>query len=292
MNPQIRPVCDPAYGGNTSNVQCLGAKSTRLMDYAFQTAGTALGDPTLTAGRFNKIYEYSTNNRSMYDGVNLQLRKRVSHRVMFQVNDTISWSRSWGGFPVASYGGSGLAITPQQQFAPNEFARTNFDERNRFVFSGIFDLRGGFQVSPVFQASSARPYSFLAAPNDIVGDGRRIVDRVCVGSTLSTPIETPGCTMIKPNTLTGKAFIQMNLRASKRFNINERARVFVFAEFFNLFNRANFCNSYEEDATDPNFNKPQAFCAGPSNAAFGGVSGYTAFAVQSLHTQMGLRFEF
>jgi hypothetical protein len=251
-----------------------------------------LGDPTLTAGRFNKIYEYSTNNRSMYDGVNLQLRKRVSHRVMFQVNDTISWSRSWGGFPVASYGGSGLAVTPQQQFAPNQFARTNFDERNRFVFSGIFDLHGGFQVSPVFQASSARPYSFLGAPNDIDGDGRHIIDGVCQGSTLSAPIETPGCTMIKPNTLTGKAFIQMNLRASKRFNINERARVFVFAEFFNLFNRANFCNSYEEDATDPNFNKPQAFCAGPSNAAFGGVSGFTAFAVQSLHTQMGLRFEF
>ncbi len=41
----------------------------------------------------------------------------------------------------------------------------------------------------------------------------------------------------------------MNLRASKRFNIHERANVSVFAEFFNLFNRANFCNSYEEDAS-------------------------------------------
>jgi hypothetical protein len=292
VNPRIRPVCDPVYGGNTSNIQCLNKTNTRLMDYAFHTAGGILGDPTLDAGRFAQIYEYGTNNRSMYDGINLQLRKRVSHRVMFQVSDTISWSRSWGGFPVASYGGSGLAVTPQQQFAPNEFARTNFDERNRFVFSGVFALPGGFQVSPVFQASSARPYSFLAAPNDITGDGRHIIDRVCQGSTLAAPIETPACTMIKPNTLTGKAFIQMNLRASKKFNINERASVAVFAEFFNLFNRANFCNSYEEDATDPHFNKPQAFCAGPSNAVFGGPSGFTAFAVPSLHTQMGMRFEF
>lgn len=268
----------------------------RLMDNAFTAAGIALGDPALTAGRFAQIYEYSTNNRSMYDGVNLQLRKRVSHKIMFQVNDTISSSRSWGGFPVASYGGSGLAVTPQNQFNSNEFARTNFDERNRLVFSGVFEVPAGIQISPVFQAASGRPYSFLAG-EDLDGDGRRILDRACEGSTVTVPVLTPGCTQLKPNTLTGKAFIQMNLRASKRFNIHERANVSVFAEFFNLFNRANFCNSYEEDAsllgasTDA-FRSPRAFCAGPSNGVNGGVSGSTAFAVPSLHTQLGLRFEF
>jgi len=263
----------------------------RLMDNAFATAG-------IGAGRFAQIYEYSTNNRSMYDGVNIQLRKRVSHHMMFQITDTISSSRSWGGFPVASYGGSGLAVTPQQQFASNEFARTNFDERNRFVFSGVFQVRGGFQLSPVFQASSGRPYSFLAGL-DLNGDGRDKLDRACVGSTLTAPILTPGCQELKPNTLTGKPFIQMNLRAAKVFALNEHAKISLWVEFFNLFNRSNFCNSYEEDANlytnNPatnGFNVPKAFCAGPSNAAFGGVSGYTAFAVPSLHTQMGLRFEF
>lgn len=256
----------------------------RLMDNAFTAAG-------IGAGRFAQIYEYSTNNRSMYDGVNIQLRKRISHHVMFQVTDTVSSSRSWGGFPMASYGGSGLAVTPQQQFAKDEFARTNFDERNRFVFSGVFSVRGGFQLSPVFQASSARPYSWLA-DTDIDGDGRHINDRVCIGTTdPNNPILTPGCTMMKPNTQSGKAFIQMNLRAAKVFKITERAKVSLWAEFFNLFNRANFCNSYEQD-TDQGFGQPRAFCSGPSNAAFGGVSGYTAFAVPSLHTQIGLRFEF
>jgi hypothetical protein len=300
VNPNIQPICDPAFpGSNPADPRCVAGPGTRLMDYAFQTAGVAIGDPTLTAGRFAQIYEYSTNNRSMYDGVNLQLRKRVSHHVVFQVNDTISWSRSWGGFPVASYGGSGLAVNPQQQFASNEFARTNFDERNRIAFSGVFDLPGGFQVSPLFQASSGRPYSMLTGGPDVDGDGRHILDRVCVGSTLSNPLYpgdangTPeGCTMIKPNTLKGKAFIQMNLRATKRFSIGERAKISLFAEFFNLFNRSNFCNSYEEDVTDSQFNKPQAFCNGPSNAAFGGVSGASKFAVESFHTQLGMRFEF
>jgi hypothetical protein len=83
----------------------------------------------------------------------------------------------------------------------------------------------------------------------------------------------------------------MNVRAAKMFKFGERANLSLWVEFFNLFNRANFCNSYEED-TDQGFAQPKAFCAGPSNANFGGVSGFTAFAIPSLHTQMGLRFEF
>ena len=70
----------------------------------------------------------------------------MSKHFMFQASDVISWSRAWGGFPVASYGGSGLAVTPQQQFAANEFNYTNFDERNRFVASGVFNLPWGSQL--------------------------------------------------------------------------------------------------------------------------------------------------
>ena len=288
VNPVIGPVCDPTFGGSTTNPRCVGEggdpTATRLMDLAFQTAG-------IGSGRFAQIYDYGTNNRSMYDGINFQLKKRMSSHIQFQTSYVLSWSRAWGGFPVASYGGSGVAVTPQQQFQPNEFNRTNFDERSRFVFSGVFDLPWKFQVSPIFQAASGRPYSELAA-TDIDGDGRVILDRVCQGSTVSSADVTPGCTMIKPNTLTGKPFVELDLRTSKYFSLGEHAKLWLYAEFYNLFNRANFCNSYEEDATASNFNTPQAFCAGPSNAVFGGVSGSSAAAIPSLHTQLGLRFEF
>lgn len=213
----------------------------------------------------------------------------MDKRFTFQASYVLSWSRAWGGFPVASYGGSGLAVTPQQQFQPDEFARTDFDERNRFVFSGVFALPAGFELSPIFQAASGRPYSELAGI-DIDGDGRHVLDRVCQGSTVTDPILTPGCTMIKPNTLTGKPYIQMDMRASKHFKLGERAKLSVFAEFYNLFNRANFCNSYEEDVRVSTYNTPRAFCSGPSNA--GALSGYSAAAVPSLHTELGLRFEF
>ncbi len=303
MNPTIGTVCDPNFGGNPADPRCVNGTGTRLMDYVFSVdPAPCVGDPVNCPGgvggpgRFNKIYDYSTNNRSMYDGINIQLRRRMSHHFTFQASDVISWSRSWGGFPVASYGGSGLAITPEQQFATNEFNRTNFDERNRFVFSGVFQLPYGIGVAPIFQAASARPYSFLAG-TDINGDGRLINDRVCEGSTLSAPITTPGCTMIKPNTLSGKAYIQMDLRLDKTFKLGERASLAINWEFYNLLNRANFCNSYEESVSagiPPNgtFNTPQSYCNGPSNAAFGGISGYNAAAVKSLSSQFGFRLEF
>lgn len=96
--------------------------------------------------------------------------------------------------------------------------------------------------------------------------------------------------MIKPSTV--KPFIQMNLRPSKSIRFNGHSRLWLYAEFFNRFNRADFCNSYEEDVTDPHFNQPRAFCNWLSNAIFGGVSGFNAFAIPFLHTQLGLTFEF
>ena len=299
MNPTIGTVCDPTFGGDPENPRCVAGTATRLMDFAFAATGVpCVGDPVNCPGdvggpgRFNKIYDYSTNNRSMYDGINIQIRRRMSHHITFQASDVISWSRSWGGFPVASYLGSGLAITPEQQFQPNEFGPTNFDERNRFVFSGVFQLPFGIGLAPIFQAASRRPYSFLTG-TDIDGDGRVILDRVCTGSTVAAPITTPGCTMIKPNTLTGKAYIEMDLGIDKSFKLGERASVTINWQFYNLFNRANFCNSYEQSVSaGPTFNRPASYCNGPSNAAFGGISGYGAAATKSLTSQFGFRFDF
>jgi hypothetical protein len=289
-NPQMRTICNPAYGGNPLDPRCVNGINTRLLDPAFAAAGVCAPDissPTGTscgAGRLAQIYEYSTNNRSMYDGINFQLRKRMSKRFMFQTSYVLSWSRSWGGFPVASYGGSGLAVTPDQQFRPEEFNRTNFDERHRFVFSGLFEAPWGIQLSPIFTAASARPYSELAG-SDINGDGRSTIDRVCQGSTPTTWTTTPGCTMLKPNTVSGKPFVQMDLRTAKIFRIGERVNLRLYAEFYNLFNRANFCNDYSQTVTG-GFGTPLGFCSGPDN------NGYSAAAVPSLHTQWGFRFEF
>lgn len=89
-------------------------------------------------------------------------------------------NRSWGGQPVASYSGNGIAITPENQFKPEEFGPTRLDERHRIVLSGVFNLPWGFQLSPILQYATARPYSPTAGI-DIDGDGLVNVDRLCAG---------------------------------------------------------------------------------------------------------------
>jgi len=98
--------------------------------------------------------------------------------------------------------------------------------------------------------------------------------------------------MIKPNTLRGIPFVQMNLRIAKTFTIHENMQLWLYWEFYDLFNRSNFCNSYEESSAASNFNTPQSYCNGPSNASYGGISGYGAAATPSLTSQFGFRFSF
>jgi hypothetical protein len=282
MNPKLGSVCDPTYGGDPANAVCVNGTGTRLMDAAFaltpdaQNPGNALG-----AGRLGAIYDYSTNNRSLYDGINFQLRKRMSHRVQLQASYVLSWSRSWGGRATSSYSGSGVNVTPEQEFSPNEFNYTNFDERHRFTLSGIFELPWGIEVAPLVQVASARPYDFLAG-SDINGDGRSTIDRVCVGSTVSSPVTTPGCEMQKPNTLRGDPFFQADLRTAKNFKLGERANFKIIWEFYNLTNRNNFCNNFDGSSVSSTFRQPQGYCGGQGGPAFTGP----------FRQQFGFRFEF
>jgi hypothetical protein len=256
---------------------------TRFFDAAFQAAN--LCDPatgSCGAGRLEQINMIGTNNRSRFDSLNVQVQKRMTHHFTFQTSYVMSHSRSWGGRPTSSYSGNSIAITPELQFRPDEFGYSIFDERHRFVVSGVFELPGGFELSPIFQAASARPYSFRAG-TDLDGDGRVTLDRVCVGSTLSSPISTPGCPEVRVNSLRGTAFVQMDLRTAKNFKLGERAQLRLLWEFYNLFNRDNFCNNFQENANASDFNTPQGYCGGQGfGPAFSGA----------LRSQFGLRFDF
>jgi hypothetical protein len=125
--------------------------------------------------------------------------------------------------------------------------------------SGVFDLPYGFQVAPIAQYSTARPYSAIAA-QDIDGDGRRTIDRVCAGTDIRAILSggaagatTRGCTQEQVNshregfivrngqivdTISGR-FFNVDLRLSKGFSIGERAKIKGYGNFFNIFNTKN-----------------------------------------------------
>ncbi len=260
INPQIRQICDANFPGSTpTSPLCARGASSRLLDRAFVDAGFPIQGAN---ARINQINMIGTTNRSLFDSWTTQLRGRF-RKATFSVSYVLANSRAWGGQPVASYSGNGIAIVPQNQFKPEEFGPSRIDERHRIVGSGVFELPGGIQLSPIVQLASARPYS-LNAGIDLDGDGLTTNDRICASTSLSAvfaargnsaqiqTLNPRGCTMIDINSQrTGFVingtnveersgrFFNVDLRVTKIIGITERIKVKAYADFYNLFNREN-----------------------------------------------------
>src|SRR5947209_4294422 len=206
---------------------------------------------------------FTSTNRSFFDSWTTTLKYR-GHKSLYTASYVLSSSRSWGGQPVASYSGNGIAITPEQQFRPEEFGPTRIDERHRIVVSGVLNVPGGLELAPILHLDSARPYSPIASL-DIDGDGRRSVDRICAGvdpaavlqslissNTVPAAARALGCTQAQVNSIRDGFVVQngqiqrhsgryfnVDLRVTRIFSLGEHVKIKPYANFFNLFNTAN-----------------------------------------------------
>jgi hypothetical protein len=265
INPQIRSVCDPTFPGSTpADARCVAGATTRYFDAAFVRAG-------LGANRLGQINMIGTTNESRFDSWTTTLRARAGWGTG-SISYVLANSRAWGGQPTASYSGNGIAITPEQQFQDPEWGPTRHDERHRVVASGVFSLPAGFQVSPVVQLASSRPYTPFVG-FDINGDGQtNIADRLCEGTSLDAvfaargnltairALNPNGCTMVRVNSQrrgfivsadgsieerSGR-FFNTDLRVAKSFAFG-RPVVRVYADFFNLFNTENISFTFRPE---------------------------------------------
>jgi outer membrane receptor protein involved in Fe transport len=278
INPQIRDLCDPLFpNSNPASPRCVRGANSRYFDQAFVAAG-------LPANRLEQINMIGTTNRSLYDSWTTTLRGR-RRNMTFSASYVLANSRSWGGQPVASYTGNGIAVTPERQFLDEEFGPTRFDERHRIVASGVFELPHGIQLSPILQLASSRPYSPTTGV-DIDGDGLATNDRLCEGvdplallqavrnrPASQTPTDVVrafnprGCRQTRVNSFHGGyvinngnfeersgRYFNVDLRAAKNFRFGEQMRLSAYADFYNLFNTENlaFANRFGlNPATNP-----------------------------------------
>ena len=254
INPRIQSVCDPTFPGATpTDARCVRGANTRYLDKAFADAG-------LGAGRLEQINMIGTTNRSLFDSWTTQLRGRIG-RSTVSLSYVLASSRSWGGQPVASYSGNGIAVAPENQFKPEEFGATRIDERHRIVASAVVELPLDFQVAPLLQWASPRPYSANAG-FDIDGDGLSTVDRLCDGVDLNAvftargnsaairALNPRGCRQMEVNSLrTGFVvnsdgsveevslrYFNVDVRISKAIRLGGQRRAKVFADLFNVLN--------------------------------------------------------
>lgn len=169
---------------------------------------------------------FKSDNRSSYNALMIVAQGNVSRRFNLIAHYTLSHAQTWGCLLGELFDYVNGVCDPLNPFAAGDYGPSGEDVRQRFVLAGTLHLPGGFEVTTMTQAESARPIT-LTTP---VGD-RAVVNGV--KTTLDQFRGTP--------------FIQADLRVSRPIHFGDRVELRPFAEFFNIFNRNNPGANYVTD---------------------------------------------
>jgi len=224
-------------------------------------------------------------DRSLYDEVATHFEHRFSGSAGFQINYTLAWGRGTGG--VAD--GTTRTAPPSPQIAsatggyynaPWEWGPTTFDERHRLTVAGNFTLPYGIDVSPSITAASARPYTQYRAVSTS-GDGS--LQLLCPSGDSNNVGFGAGQVPCGVNNARGYPLFNANARVTKNVSIGTK-KLGLFAEFYNLTNRANFGNQIGGNQFAPTtYNKPVGY--------LGGI-GAVSTIPNSFQVQFGTRYSF
>jgi hypothetical protein len=232
-----------------------GAVTKAVLDS--QLGGT-LRSPGLVSP-FGAVNAQVSDGNSSYNALNLELKRRFANNFTFLASYTLSKS-------IDDSSDLQTLLIPQD---PNNFraerAPSLFDQRHRFVFSGVLGspqnwrssdslfkkFLADFTVAPIIELSSGRPFNIITN-FDANNDQSSQTDRPSVNpdGTLCIP-GTAGC--ITPLITDGRfsvgnlgrnagrthSFASIDLRVARAIRFGERVRLDLIAEGFNLFNRFN-----------------------------------------------------
>ncbi len=185
---------------------------------------------------YKAVFQLQDTAHSSYNGVALVLNRRMSNEIEF--TGVYTWSK-------AIDDASDFNEQPQNPLLPRaERAVSRYDQRHRFVFSGLFDLPfgdeedrkpgspqpwwaaalGNIEVAPIVNVGSGRPVDPLTGMDPI--------------HNLAFPLN------VRPNgfgrnSLRTPFTATVDLRVLKYFKLTEHGKLDVVVESFNLFNRRN-----------------------------------------------------
>lgn len=247
-----------------------------------------------------RIESFGPWGAGTYDGFTVGVEKRMSHRFTFQANYTFTHanddvlnstltSEIQNGegvnfLAIAGLSDSFVGIVPQvtdantgQTNAKGAFINSNGNPvpkagtyyngavvdkgpsdlalDHTFLAHGIVQLPWAFELSSIFRAQSGFHFSRGPASGgpDFDGDG------LFNGEGLS--FAGQGAQYAR-NINTAPAFINLDMRLAKRFNIGERMKAQVLFEYFNLLNKSNTAAVQGLEGTSPAFGSSLQYIPG------------------------------
>ena len=165
------------------------------------------------------ISVFRSDNRSSYKALALHLQGNVAKRVSLVANYTLASAKTWGCVLGELFDYVNGVCDTLNPFGSGDYGPSGEDVRHRAVLAGTFHVPGGFELTTLIQAESARPFVITTADNSA---------RISVNGVPTSLDE-----------FRGTPYIQADLRVSRPFKFHEGWSVSPFIEFFNLFNRNN-----------------------------------------------------
>lgn len=221
-----------------TNAVCTAAQGTPIQYW--RHPGT--NAPARPNPAFGRISVFDSGGNSLYNSGFIQISRRFANHIQFLASYTLSKVIDTTPDGTAVVAGSDDSKIAQDTLAPNlDRGPGQSDIRHRFVFSSVWDisyfnraqnvaaryLLGNWQMSMIAQAQSGRRFN-VTSSGDPNNDGNTASDRP---------------PYVGRNTYVGPEFATWDVRVSKDIPLagaNERVKLRLIGEAFNLTNRANF----------------------------------------------------
>ena len=267
---------------------------------ALSAALAAAGQPQIA-----RISMETDWGRSRYDGLNVSLRRRMANH--FTVNATYTLSEGWSyNGNAASY--SNTVTDPRFPLLASDFGPVPNDERHHLSVSSVVDLPWGFQVAPIVQIASARPYQATTGVSNVLGfgsgpatahalvpvndQGNLVWGASQSTSALRACYLAGTCVQSHFDPLRGQAYFDLDTRLTKNIKIKERSNLKLIFQAFDLTNRANYGNNYDGNVKHFNATPTLDSFATPLGYIGCNANGCTRTIPISFRAEVGAQFTF
>ncbi len=229
----------------------------------------------------------------------------MSNHFSVNANYTLAWAYGYDAGQESFRDYPRLSTNP---FASYEWGPTPNDERHHVTLSGIVNLPWGLELAPILQYGSARPWANPGGTPGVTNSGNTLNTGGGTAIAVVVPSNNPtnylafsgnntaaqncfyglagyapgSCTIAQYDPVRGDPFFELDLRLSKTIRLGEHMRLELIAQAFNLTNRANYGNDFNNDISNPTtFGHPAGFIAPNST-----------IIPRSLWSEFGARFSF
>lgn len=203
--------------------------------------GTSLGN----------ITQVESTGNSSYNALWLAVTHRLAKGLQF--NASYSWSKS---LDYTSYSSSGVVVQNSYELQGDR-GLSDFDARNRIVIDALYNLPfegnelvKGWQLAVILQSQTGNPFNIVTSNSTVNGVANTLRPDVAgqidtfgnverwFDTTALTPVERFG--NLGRNVVIGPGFNNTDFSIIKDTNLSNEIRVQFRAEFFDVFNHANF----------------------------------------------------